>query len=526
MSRALEGAQAVIGIAALCIILAAASILWTDAELCLLCLLAGGPLIQFREAVAAAAAVGVPQPFLERAQQRLAQRNQRAAAALHAAVEAGPFSQGAYASCLQQAQQFGLHADAARAQRALQLRRHRAAGSLAQLAGAGSAAEVEAACQEAALLGLAAEAEAAQARLEQRRAAATEELRQAAHAGSLQQYQAAAAQAAALHVDAVAQQVCQDQLQQRQQHAELHLQQAAASGDLAAVRRGCQAALPLGLQPAVAVAEQQVHRRRQEAAAQLAASTRAACDFVSLQRSSARGAAAASRGTACADQLAGWLNGTALLAAAVAERGAAAALQHPPLACSAWPPELQGWLLEGQRAAGLELEQPMQAAVGTLVAQLEALVAAAQLAVIPLRQPTTSNSTQRLVQQQEVQQQGSVGSYGEHHYVLSSLREWRAGQQDVLPLVAGAAVRTEAVEAAAADLAEVPCQCQCQTAAARHAGAAGKAASGGCSSRSCSCCSLDFSMQGLDCLELLGGSSSLTSLNLAANAITRWVAVL
>ena len=473
--------------------------------------------------------MGVPPAFLEGAAQRLAQRNRQAAAALHAAVEAGPFSQDAYVSCLQRAQQFGLHADAARAQRGLQLRRHRAAGSLAQLAGAGSAAEVEAACQEAALLGLAAEAEAAQARLEQRRAAGTEELRQAALAGSLQQYSAAVAQTAALQVDAVIQQACREQLQQRQREAELQLQQAAASGDVAAVRRSCQAALPLGLQAEVDAAEQQVHRRRQEVASQLAASTRAACHFLGSQRSSARGNAAATGGSACLDQLAGWLSSAAQLAAAVAERGAAAALQHPSAACSAWPLELQHWLVEGQRAAGLEMEQPVQAAVGTLVAQLDALVAAAQLTVIPMQQLRTPGSSRRLERQQELQQQpqgqASFGSCGKHQHVLSSLREWRAGQRDVLPLVAGAAMRAEAEEPAVDDQAEAPCQCQCQP-ATRQAVATGQVAGGGASSH-CSwcCCALDLSMHGLESLELLAGSSSLTSLNLAANAITRWGAM-
>jgi Leucine-rich repeat (LRR) protein len=490
---------------------------------------AGGLLIQFKEAVAAAAVLGVPPPFLERAAQRLAQRNQQAAVALQAVAEAGPFSQDAYASCLQRAQQFGLHADAARAQRGLQLRRHRAAGSLAQLAGAGKAAEVETACQEAVLLGLAAEAEAAQARLEQRRAAATEELRQAALAGFLQQYQAAVAQAAGLKVGAAAQQACQEQLQQRQQNAELQLQQVAASSYLAAVRRHCQAALALGLQAAVGAAERQVHRRRQEAASQLAASTRAACEFVVWHSSTARGNAAAAGGSTCPDQLAGWLSTAAQLAAAVAERGATAALQHPPAPCSAWPPELHGWLLEGQRAAGLELEQPVQAAVGTLVAQLEVQVAAAQLTVIPLQQLRTPGSSRQLEQQQELQQrrqrQGLSGDCGKHQHVLCSLQEWRAGQRDVLPFVAGAAVRAGAEEAPADDQDEAPCQCQCQP-AAKHADGTGQVASGGGgggSSSSSGCCgTLDLSMQGLDSLELLAGSSSLTSVNLAANAITRW----
>ena len=484
----------------------------------------GGPLLRFKEAVAAAAALGVGAPFLARAEQRFAERNQHAAQALQAALDAAPFSPRVFAESLERARCCGLHADVARAQRGLQLRKHRAATAAQQTAVEGSAAAVEAACQEAAHLGLAREADAAQARLGQRQAAALEGLRQAAHAGCLQQYEAAAAVAVALKLDVAEQQACRERLQQRQQEAGQALQAAAALSDVPAVRRHCQAALLLGLAPAVDAARQEVHRRRQAAAGQLAASARAACEFVSHAAHVAQERGEAELSSLCATPrstpwqqlLAGWLAGAAQLAAAAAERGMPAALMHPPAACAAWPAELRGWLGEAQQAVRLECEQAALTAIHTVQAHLEALSAELQLVGLPLKPPQVGGSGRptssgrrstsgallsarhRLASSagtaQQVQLEGvpSCAATGEQR-LLTCYQEWRDAQQDMLPLVAGVAERAAAGEDGGEEEEE-------------EGGGVGGV--------------LDVSCQGLDSLQLRAGGVP-AALDLSTNALTR-----
>lgn len=439
----------------------------------------------FSEAAAAAAALGVSQAQLQHAEQQVATRNQRAVEALQAALDAEVFSSQQFSSSLQRVRQLGLHAAAARAERGLQLRRHRAATALQQVAAEGTAAEVEATCRIAAQLGLAAQAEAAAARLEQRQAVATEELPQAAHSGTLLQCEAALGKAEMLGVSASLQRACREQLRQRQQEAEQSLQQAADRGEVAAVRRQCQAALALGLDSAVAEAERRVNQRRTAAAEQLAASTREACEFVTAQ------ATAGQSSDAGAQRLAGWLSDAQQLASSIAQRGAAAALARPPPGCMGWPAELRCWLVDASRAAGLELERAVGTAAATLAAHLEALVATAVAIPIPLQPTDTpqSGSGRRSSERQ--------GGGGQGQHVHTCLQQWRELQQDVLPLVAALACEEDVEESAA--------EAECDGAEEGSSAV------------------LDLSGQGLCSLELLNGGSGITRLDLSGNTLSRWV---
>lgn len=230
-----------------------------------------GTLSQLSSAAAAAAALGVSSASLQEAQRRMMARNQTASVALQAAVESSPFCPDTFAACLQAAERYGLHAEAARAQQGLQLRQSQAAAHLQRVAADGGAAEVEVACMEADSLGLEGQADVAEAQLRRRQGVATDELRQAAHSGSLQQYEAAAAQAALLRVSSSMQQVCAEQMRLRQQEAELQLQHAAEQGEPAEVRQRCQEAMALGLGRAVEVAEQRLRSRKLEAERQMGA---------------------------------------------------------------------------------------------------------------------------------------------------------------------------------------------------------------------------------------------------------------
>lgn len=470
------------------------------------CPAAGGPLSQFKDAVAAAAALGVGASLLARAEQRIAQRNQQASAVLQASVDAAPFDALAYNSSLQQAQEWGLHADVARAQRELQLRRHRLAARLRELATHGGAGEVEAACADGEQLGLGSEAEAAHARLEQRQATALEELRQAAHHGSLKQYTAAVAAAERLNVSTAMRQACKEQLRQRQQEADQRLHEAACRGNLAAVRRRCEGALMLGLRAAVGAAEEQVQRRRQEALEQLAASTRCVCEYAILHDSPcARPAGLGSH------QLESWVSTTQHLAAAISELGTEAALLQPPAACAAWPPELRGWLEDASWAAELELAAPVAQAVAALKGHLEALEAATQVVITPLQQACsagevggqdgTAHASTAAESISKLEPGGQAGDSAQGNWgacpepvgrLLACFREWQAMQHDRLPLVEGAAQRM------AVGLCVEGAQQQHE-----------------------SCCMLDLSMQGLSVMELPAGNSPVVSLNLSRNAITR-----
>lgn len=392
---------------------------------------AGGTATQFSEAAAAAASLGISRTHLQHAEQQVEARNQLAAAALQAALDAQPFSADQFAACLQRARQIGLHVAAVRAERGLQLRRHQAALALQQAAAEGSADEVESACREACQLGLAAEAESAASRLEQRQAAAAEELRQAALSGTLQQYAHAAGKARALAVGITLQRTCYEQLQQRQQEAEQQLRLAADCGELPAVRRRCQAALALGLCAAVDAAEQRVNARRVEAAEQLAASTRAACNFATAH------AEGGQRGGMAATQLAAWLSDAQRLVGAIEERGAAAALAHPPSACTSWPGELRGWLVDAHRAACLELQRAAGTAAAAVARHLEALASAAAVVPVPLQPLATPHSTASGGGEQQA-------GAGQAQGLEACLQQWREMQQDVLPLVA--ALAAEAAE--------------------------------------------------------------------------------
>lgn len=376
----------------------------------------GGSLPQCKEAMAAAAALGVDAAVLRRAEQSAAERNNRAAAALQAAVQAAPFSAEAFAACSAAAQQFGLHADVARAQRALQLRRHRAAGALEQLAAGASAADVEAACHGAAQLGLHAEARAAQVRLAQRQAAVAEALQQAARGGSLAQFRAALEQAVTQRVCAATQQACREQLRSRQAAAEAQLQHAAGHGDIAAIEQGAQQALALGLEAAVEAAAARANERRRAAAQRLATSTRAACAFAE---------AAEADSPRCAEQaqqrLHEWAHAARQLHRAGADRGSSATIPCTLPASASWPAELQGWLEDARQAASLGLQPSVAAAAGTLAGCLESLLAEARLAAGGSQHslPSSSGSV-------DCTQAAPATPAGR---LLARLHEWRALQQ-------------------------------------------------------------------------------------------------
>lgn len=421
--------------------------------------------------------------MLQRAEQQVAARNQRAAEALQAALDAEAFDADVFSSSLQRARQLGLHAAAARAERGLQLRRHRVAATLQHVAAEGGASEVQAMCRCAAQLGLAAQAEAAAARLGQRQAAAAEELRTAAHSGSLQQYQAAVGKGEALQVSPALQRTCREQLRQRQQQAEQQLRQAAERGELAVVRRRCQAALALGLDGAVAEAERQVNERRMAAAEQLAASTREACSFAPARADGSQ------HGDPAAQQLTGWLDDTQQLVSSIVQCGAAAALARLPPACAGWPAELRCWLVDAFRAAGLELDRAVGTAAATLKAHLEAQLAAAVAVPITLQAEDTPSSTSAA---SPTLQQGSAGP-GQR--LQTCLHQWQALQHDVLPLVAALAGEEDGQADAAAE---------------------------GDSRGESGCSMFDLSGQGLCSLELLAGASGITHLDLSGNFLPRW----
>ncbi|KAI3438847.1 hypothetical protein D9Q98_001264 [Chlorella vulgaris] len=147
---------------------------------------------EFQQAAAAAAALGASATLLQHAQQRMTHRNLQASAWLRAAVNAIPFSEATFDGFLQLAHRYGLHGDVQRAQRALQLRRRRAALRLLEAAEQADAVAVETSCVSAEQLGLAAEAEAARERLGQRQSGSLHALLQASHHGCLQQFTAAA----------------------------------------------------------------------------------------------------------------------------------------------------------------------------------------------------------------------------------------------------------------------------------------------------------------------------------------------
>lgn len=500
----------------------------------------GGPVLQFKEAARAAAALGVSSAVLVRAEQRVALRQQEVASALVAALAAVPFDGQAFQRALEHGQRCGLHADAARAQRGLHLRRHRAAAALQQLAVEGGPEEVEAACSEAVQLGLEAEAGAALLKLEQRQEAAAERLRQAAHRGSLQEFQAADAAAAAVQVSDSLRQSCAEQVRQRQSEAEQQLRAAASGhGDLAVICRLCHAAAQLGLAAAVAEAEQVVQRRREQAVKQLVRSTQLACDGASAAAQAAeRGAANEPTGDAASPRqlMGGWLAAAQQLAAAFEERIAAAAFEHPPSACCGWPAELRGWLADARQAAGLELAPQVLAATVAIQGHLEALHTAAHVAmgIVPLgegpykpepcgNQPSSTAAlqsgwglaassgawipadaaTKRLRDAcQPATGAGAAPAAAGDQDLLARFQEWRASQEHLLPLVAGAAQRAAAVAGLEAEAEAV--------AEAEAAGRGDQAPT-----------SLDLSRQGLQSLELLADGSPVTHLDLCSNALSR-----
>lgn len=504
----------------------------------------GAPVLRFREALAAAAVLGVSPSVLAKAEERVTLRQQEVARALAAALAAAPFAGQAFQWALEHAQRCGLHADAARAQRGLQLRRHHAAAALQQLAAEGGAAEVEAACREAEQLGLDAEAHAALCKLEQRQAAAAEQLRQAAFHGSLQQFQAAEAAAESLQVSDCLRQSCREQVRQRQHEAEQQLRLAASGrGDLEATRRICRSAEQLGLGAAVAQAEQEVQRQREEAVEQLVRSTQQACDCASAA------VQAAEQGHQCAavcrlpgdaatprQLLGGWLASVQQLASDAQERGASAAFVHPPSACTSWPAELRGWLVDAHHAAGLDLGPQVLAATLAFQAHLEALHTAAQVVVtaVPLQQSQAATSRSG---PSGSSRPGSRSALGSGQSAAASPRGWVTGSADAGPSRHWGArqpgTADAAVPAAACDqdllgrfwgwravqehlLPLVACAAQRAVAAAELEAQAG-AADGSRHGHA----HLDLGCQGLESLELLAGGTHVTHLDLDGNALTR-----
>ncbi len=505
----------------------------------------GATVRQFREAAAAAAALGVSPAWLARAEESVMRRQQEVAAALAAALAAAPFDRATFQQALERARLRGLHADAARAQRGLQLHRHRAAAALQQLAAEGEAAELEAACQEAGQLGLDAEAHSALCMLGQRREAAAEQLRQASLHGSLQEYQVADAAATALQVDASLRQSCREQVGQRQHDAEQQLLMAASGqSDVAAMRRLCQSAARLGLHTAVAEAEQAVQRRRTESVQQLLRSTQQACDCASAAAQAAeQGPQGATEYQGCPQDaathvqlLGGWLAAVQQLATDIEERGEHDAFAHPRAACRSWPAELCRWLADARQAASLELGSQVLAATLAFQAHLAALhtTALASRAVVQLERrqaaagrtgtsssrPSSRASPRpgcsaaespwgcakenvdgaanllRETQQLRTDAQSARPTALEED-LLQRFSEWRATQQDLLPLVAAAAQRAAQRAAPVVELAG-------EASGGRHG-----------------LTRLDLSCQGLAGVELLSGATHVEHLDIRSNSLAR-----
>lgn len=305
----------------------------------------------------------------------MAQRNLQTSVSLRAAVNAVPFSATTFDSFLQLAHRFGLHGDVQRAQRVLQLRRRRAALRLLGADELADAVAVEASCVSAEQLGLAAEAEAARERLGQRQSESLHELLQASRHGCLQQFTAAADMSERLGVSLAQRAACSQRLLQRQQAAEQRLRYAACQGNLGAVRQCCSEALSLGLCSAIAAVQQHLDARRQEAAVQLAVSTRAACEFASQHVEAAK--CAGPSGSDCTQQLQSWRCWSEQLAASMAEAGVEAALRQPPAVGASWPEQVTCWLADARSAAGLELAAAVAQAVDTFRDHLRALEATA-----------------------------------------------------------------------------------------------------------------------------------------------------
>lgn len=341
-----------------------------------------------------------------------------------------PFSAGSFSSCLQHAERCGLHTDVLQAQSALQQRKLRAAEELHASATAAAAAAVEAACRGAAQLGLAREVEAALATLKERQAAAEERLRCASHSGSLQEFNAAAAKADLLQVSSELWLACQELLRRRQLQAEEQLRESTRRGDLAAVRRQCQAAQLLGLQAAVEAAQEELHLRRQQTAAELASSTREACQAASLLGDD-RALLPESDTASSVAQLLDLKLCVIRLAAAVAEVGASRALAGALADSATWPAELARWLAVALRAEEMELGAAVAQALAVLYFHLQALQACLPVQLMPVW-------TGLMVDRQQEGQRS-------HSALLAGYDKWRALQLHAIPLVEAAALAPAAV---------------------------------------------------------------------------------
>ncbi|GAB4816900.1 hypothetical protein N2152v2_003946 [Parachlorella kessleri] len=241
------------------------------------------PLFEFQEAVAAAAALGVAAYKLELAQQQVLERNRQAQLTLQSTVETAPFSPAAFQAACERAERLGLHAEVARAQRALQQRKQQAVQALHRLAEQGSAAQVEAAAEDARGLGggdLEAAAAAAVRRLAERRAQAGRQLKKLVNQGTVAEFEAGVLLARDLGVEPAEQEACMERFARRGAALREQLDLSAAQGGLAEFRVGRAQALQLVPVEHIQGAERVFQERRQLAAGQLAAATRALCQLI------------------------------------------------------------------------------------------------------------------------------------------------------------------------------------------------------------------------------------------------------
>lgn len=113
--------------------------------------------------------------------------------------------------------------------------------------------------------------------------------------GTAGQFAAAASVAAALEVEPAEREACQELFSQRVQEIAVQLEQDSQHSTVAAYQCSRAAAVRLGLETAVAVADEQLERRRQQAGAELAESASAVCSLAAHVRDCCEGCG----GSAC-----------------------------------------------------------------------------------------------------------------------------------------------------------------------------------------------------------------------------------
>ena len=469
---------------------------------------AGGPAIQLREAISRAAILGIDPQLLQQAEADLAHRNQQATQVLGAALDAVPFDGAAFQARLQQAQAFGLLAEAARVQRGLQLRKIRAGQALVSLAPRGTAGEIGTACAEAKTLGLEAEAAEAEQQLARRLACATAGLQQASKSGSQSEFRTAVQVAAELAVADFLLSSCKRGFEQRQAAAVQMAQEEADRGSVAGFASARQLCIALGVEEKAAAAEEVLEARRRSVAEQLVADTQALCQAMS------GGSCSAAELEACAGvlqqlrQQVGTRQGRAeLLCACSLPR------------CADLRSCIVAWAGALDLAGCLDLDSQIGRSAAVLDTCVAAALSQARVPVVALG--PGSVATADLIRQQascrqdggHVQPQGHASEGTQHKNGAASLahfRAWQLAQQPVLKKLEQLAGNSGA---------ELGSSQLTSGSSNSSGGGGGGGGSGGGGGGDPDNLHLDISLQGLSSLELLSSCTSLRSLDLQGNAL-------